>query len=196
MARRIGGQYHQGAGAASENLGFASASNLAEKHARGRRLLFLNPDTVVLSHAIDDLHRFALARPDCGIWGGRTIHPDGTLDWSCSKRKTLYRAFCFAVGLSFIFNHPEEYRRWKHDTVRDVDVIFGCFLLIDRNLWKQLHGFDPAFFMYGEDEDLCLRARRLGARPTFTPAATIIHYGASSEQDESEKQRWLVRLHL
>jgi N-acetylglucosaminyl-diphospho-decaprenol L-rhamnosyltransferase len=174
--------------ASRENLGFASASNLAEKRAHGRQLLFLNPDTIICGHAIDDLHRFALANPDCRIWGGRCVRPDGTLDWSCWKRMTLWNAFCFAVGISFLLNHPREYRRWKHDTPRTVDVIAGCFLLIDRDLWKQLNGFDPLFFMYGEDEDLCLRARRLGARPTYTPSATIIHYGTASEQDEAERR--------
>ena len=61
------------------------------------------------------------------------------------------------------------------------------FLLIDHDLWKELRGFDPLFFMYGEDEDLCPRARLLGARPTFTPTATTIHYGAASQQDEVEQ---------
>jgi GT2 family glycosyltransferase len=171
-----------------KNLGFASACNLVEKHARGRRLLFLNLDTVICGHAIDDLHRFALANPDCRLWGGRNLHPDGKLNRSCAKRITLWNTFCFAFGLSYLFNHPEEYRGWKHDTVRTVDVISGSLLLIDRDLWKRLHGFDPLFFMYGEDEDLCLRARLLGARPTFTPTATIIHHGAASEHDEAEKR--------
>ena len=56
--------------ASSKNLGFASANNLAEQHARGRRLLLLNPDTVILHHAIDDLHEFALSNAGCRIWGG------------------------------------------------------------------------------------------------------------------------------
>jgi GT2 family glycosyltransferase len=174
--------------AVSENVGFSLANNLAEKHAQGRRLLLLNPDTVILDHAIDDLQRFAEANPDCRIWGGRTVHPDGTLDWSCWQRMTLWNVFCDAFGLSYLFNHPREYRGWKHDTVRTVDVISGCFMLLDRDLWKQLNGFDPLFFMYGEDEDFCLRARRLGARPTFSPAATILHHGAASETDELEKR--------
>ena len=174
--------------ASSENLGFASANNLAEQHARGRRLLLLNPDTVILHHAIDDLHKFALSNAGCRIWGGRTLNSDGSLNRSCAKKMTLWNTLCYALGISFLLNHPKDLRRWKHDTVRTVDVISGCFLLIDRDLWKQLNGFDPLFFMYGEDEDLCLRARRLGARPTFTPTATIVHYGAASEQDEAEKR--------
>jgi N-acetylglucosaminyl-diphospho-decaprenol L-rhamnosyltransferase len=173
--------------ACNTNLGFAAANNLAETHAKGQKLLLLNPDTIVLGRAIDELYEFALANPGCRIWGGRSIHPDGSFDWSCKRKMTLWNVFCSATGLSFLFNHPEEYRRWNHDTVREVDYLSGGFLLIDRDLWKELGGFDASFFMYGEDQDLCLRAHRLGAHPTFTPVATVVHYGAASEHDESEK---------
>jgi GT2 family glycosyltransferase len=174
--------------ASNENLGFASASNFAAQQARGRRLLLLNPDTVVVDHAIDQLQKFALSNPNSRIWGGRTIDFGGSLTRSCAKRMTLWNTLCYALGISLLLNHPKDLRGWKHDTVRTVDVISGCFLLIDRDLWKALHGFDPTFFMYGEDEDLCLRARQLGARPTFTPTATVIHHGAGSETDEAEKR--------
>ena len=67
----------------------------------------------------------------------------------------------------------------------------GCFLMITRELWDDLGGFDPVFFMYGEETDLCLRARERGFRPMITPDATIVHHGAASEPSEAHK---LVRL--
>ena len=74
-----------------ENLGFARANNLAAMHARGRRLLLLNPDTIILDHAIDRLHEFALSNPKCRIWGGRTVFADGSLNpASCWRRMTLW----------------------------------------------------------------------------------------------------------
>ena len=172
----------------TKNLGFATANNLAEEYARGRKLLLLNPDTVIVGQAVDELYSFALSNPVSRMWGGRSIHRDGSLDWSCRDRMTLWNVFCFAIGLSFLFNHPREHREWKRDSVRRVDVLDASFLLIDRDLWRRLDGFDPSFFMYGEDEDICLRAEHFGARPTFTPAATIVHYGSSSEQSELEKR--------
>jgi GT2 family glycosyltransferase len=68
-----------------------------------------------------------------------------------------------------------------------VDIVTGCFFLITSNLWRELNGFDPAFFMYGEEADLCLRARKLGYRPMITPAATIIHHGGASERTRADK---------
>src|SRR5204863_1202568 len=76
-------------------------------------------------------------------------------------------------------------------SVRSVDIVSGCFFLIDRALWQELGGFDPAFFMYAEEADLCIRARKLGAQPKITPTATIIHYGGASYPLKSER-----RIHL
>jgi len=179
--------------ASTENLGFAYANNLAATYARGERLLLLNPDTIILDHAIDELSKFAVENPHCLIWGGRTVFADGTLNpGSCWGRMTLWSIFCNAVGLSLqkdsmLFN-PEGYGGWKRDSVRPVDIVTGCFLLIDRYLWDQLHGFDPTFFMYGEEADLCLRARQFGAIPQITPAATIIHHGGRSEPDKADQR--------
>ncbi len=179
--------------ASPENLGFARANNLAASRARGRRLLLLNPDTVILDHAIDRLHAFAAAHPACGIWGGRTVFADGRLNpASCWRRGTLWSIFCFVLGLtrfrgSRLLNW-EGYGAWQRDTVRQVDIVTGCFFLIDRTLWRRCGGFDPAFFMYGEEADLCFRARGLGARPMITPAATIIHHGHASEPDRAEQR--------
>jgi N-acetylglucosaminyl-diphospho-decaprenol L-rhamnosyltransferase len=179
--------------ALAENLGFGRANNLAATHARGHRILLLNPDTVILDHAIDNLHEFALANPECRIWGGRTLFADGMLNpKSCWRRMTLWNVFCYATGLSLLkgsslFN-SEGYGGWKRDTVRAVDIVVGCFFLIDRDLWEELHGFDQVFFMYGEEADLCHRARQIGARPMITPTATIIHYGGASEADKTDKR--------
>jgi GT2 family glycosyltransferase len=179
--------------ASLENLGFAQANNVAAMRATGRRLLLLNPDTVILDHAIDHLNDFANANPRCRIWGGRTIFADGSLNpGSCWGDATLWSIFCFATGLTNLRQsalcNPEGYGGWKRDSTRTVDIVTGCFLLIDRPLWDQLAGFDPKFFMYGEEADLCWRARKLGAQPSISPAATIIHHGRSSEPDDAEQR--------
>ncbi|MEW5964823.1 MAG: glycosyltransferase family 2 protein [Pseudomonadota bacterium] len=183
--------------ALADNLGFARANNLAAKTAKGRYLLLLNPDTVVLDRAITRLVAFADAEPQARIWGGRTLFPDGSLNpASCWRRMTLWNLVCRASGLtglrprSELFN-GEAYGDWPRDSVRRVDIVSGCFLLIERALWERLDGFDPAFFMYGEEADLCLRAEALGARPLVTPDATIIHLGGASERARADK---MVRL--
>jgi hypothetical protein len=181
-----------------DNLGFAGGNNEAAKHARGEYLLLLNPDTVVLDGAIDKLMTFAAAHPDSGIWGGRTVFADGSLNpASCWSRQTLWSLTSQATGLSSLFRrsslfNPEGMGGWDREGVRQVDIVSGCFLLIRRELWDRLDGFHPDFFMYGEEADLCLRANALGARPMVTSQATIVHYGGASEAVRSDKLRRLL----
>ncbi|MEM6674032.1 MAG: glycosyltransferase family 2 protein [Planctomycetota bacterium] len=180
-----------------QNVGFGAANNLAAQHARGRRLLLLNPDTLVRVDAVTRIVRFADEHPDARLWGGRTIALDGSLNiGSCWGAPTLWSTFCRAVGLSSVFPRVEAFHRealgdWQRDSVREVDIVAGCFLLIDRGLWNDLGGFHPDFFMYGEDIDLSLRAGRLGARPLICPEAEIVHLCGVSERVRSAK---LVRL--
>lgn len=181
-----------------ENHGFAKGNNIAAAEARGDYLLLLNPDTVVLDHAIDALVAFADRRPEARIWGGRTLFADGSLNpSSCWRKMGLWAIFCRATGLTGVFPrselfNPEAYGGWDRGAERQVDIVSGCFFLIRRDDWEALGGFDPTFFMYAEEADLCLRATSaLGARPRITPEATIIHYGGASETVRADK---MVRL--
>jgi len=181
------------------NIGFACANNLAAMQAKGDFLLLLNPDTIVLDGAIQKLYAFARKNPGNLVYGGRTLYGDHSLNpTSCWRRPTLWSLFCYATGLTSIFRKnklfdPESYGAWQRDSVREVDIVTGCFLLIDKKLWNHLRGFDPHFFMYGEDADLCLRAAKEGASPIITPAATIIHYCGASEKVRADKMVRLFR---
>lgn len=172
-----------------DNLGFAVANNQAAELARSEWLLLLNPDTETYPRAVEALLRFAEAHPDAGIVGGQTVFPDGTLNpSSCWNRITAWSLFCRATGLSGIFPNSsilntEGLGGWQRDTVRHVDIVVGCFLMIPTKLWRALGGFQAKYFMYGEEADLCLRAAKLGYRPMITPDAKIMHLvGASTPQ--------------
>lgn len=183
--------------ALAHNIGFGRANNVAARAARGEFILLLNPDTEIRDGAIDKLIEFAARNPKAGIWGGRTIFADGRLNpASAWARMTPWRLFCRASGLTALaansgFCNGEAYGGWQRDSEREVDIVSGCFLLIKRDLWESLGGFDPTFFMYGEEADLCLRAIRRGAKPRVTPLATIVHHGGASEPARADK---MVRL--
>lgn len=179
--------------ALKENIGFGRANNLAARYANAEMLLLLNPDTVVLDHAIDRLLEFAHQNPGAKIWGGRTLFANGELNpSSCWRRISLWSTFCRTSGLAALFPkstifNTEAIGGWARDSVREVDIVSGCFFMIPTSLWSELGGFDHTFYMYGEEADLCLRAHRLGARPAITPAATIIHLGGASERTRAAK---------
>ncbi len=175
------------------NLGFARANNLAAQEARGRLLVLLNPDTLVLPGALAALVRFADEHPEAGIVGGRTLFEDGTLNpTSCWARPTLWSVFCLGTGLSALFRRsrlfdPESMGPWPRDVARRVDIVSGCWMLVRRDLWGALGGFDEDFTMYGEDFDLCLRAEAAGASCWITPEAEIVHLGGRSETVRADK---------
>lgn len=173
--------------ALDENIGFARANNLASEYAQGRYVLLLNSDTVVLDQAIDRLVGFANQNKEALIWGGRTVFSDGTLNpTSVWRHMTPWTLFCRICGLSALFPNSDVFNRetfgdWQRDCERDVDIVSGCFFLIPTTVWTSLGGFDPIYFMYGEEADLCRRAQNIGAKPRMTPDAEIIHYGGASE---------------
>ena len=185
--------------AETENHGFAKGNNIAAAVADGDYILLLNPDTVVLDGAIDRLVAFAESEPQAMIWGGRTLYGDRRLNpTSCWARMTLWSVFCTTTGLSAAFAksrlfNPEAYGDWQRDTAREVDIVTGAFFLMRRALWDRMGGFDLRYVMYGEEADLCLRTRRVGARPMITPEATIVHYVGASEQLRGAKIIMLLK---
>jgi GT2 family glycosyltransferase len=182
-----------------DNVGYARAINLAASRARGEFLLLLNPDTVVLDGALDRLREFATAHPGHGLYGGRTVQSNGALDpRSCWAAPSWWSLTCFGLGLSTAFPsspifNPESLGNWRRDSVREVEVITGSLCLIPRSVWNALGGFDPVYFMYGEDTDLAHRAAKLGYRPIMTPDATIVHEVGASSSTAIDKSVLLMR---
>jgi GT2 family glycosyltransferase len=185
--------------ALDRNVGFARANNLAARSATSRYMLLLNPDTIVDAEAIQTLLGFAADHPRAGIWGGRTIFADGSLNPTCCwARATPWSLLCYGLGLhsllgeSRLFN-PEAYGGWLRDADRPVDIVTGCFLMIERSLWDRLEGFDPTFFLSGEEADLCLRAIAIGHQPIFCASAQIVHHSSQSFASPAEREIAFLR---
>jgi GT2 family glycosyltransferase len=171
-----------------KNLGFAAGANHGARYADAEFVLLLNPDTVIRRHAIDEVIDFAREHPGHGLYGGRTLRPDGSLEpSSCWGEPTLWSMALFALGATTLFPKnrwldPESLGDWQRDSMREVGVVTGCFLLAPMTVWNELGGFDEQYFMYGEDVDLALRARARGYRPIICPNAELVHeVGRASE---------------
>ncbi len=171
-----------------ENLGFAKGVNLGVKSSEGEYVLLLNPDTEIRDQAVEKVYHFAQENPQYGFYGGRTLTPEGELEpSSCWGAPTLWSMMLFAFGFTTLAPRnpildPESLGKWARDSVREVGVITGCFLFASRKIWDELGGLDERYFMYGEDADLAMRARKAGYRPVICPSAEIVHeVGMSSE---------------
>ena len=181
------------------NLGFSKGVNLGAAHSSSEFILLLNPDTVILRNAVDIIVRFARINPRSGLYGGRTLRLDGTLEpSSCWGVPTLWSLAMFALGLTAVFPRsrlldPESLGRWQRDSNREVGVITGCFMLVHREAWIKLGGLDERFFMYGEDVDFAMRARGLGYYPSICHEAELIHEVGKSSATPLHKMRLLFR---
>lgn len=185
--------------AKSDNIGFAKACNFAASESDSDYLLLLNPDTVVLDKAVEKVVQFARQNPKYGYYGGRTLKEDGkTLEpSSCWDQPSLWSQLTFATGLSTLFRHnsffdPESIGSWQRDSIREVGVITGCFLLVEKKAWQEIGGFDEHYWLYGEDVDLAYRARKAGFSPVIYPEAVVIHEVGQSSTS-AQKIIWLYR---
>lgn len=182
-----------------QNPGFAGGVRTGVARAQGKYLLLLNPDTVILDKAIDRLMQFAKQHPANGIWSGVTLNNDLSLNSQHAWSKPTFSSLLFsALGLSKLFSHTclfnhANYGCWKRDSVKEVDIVSGCFFLTTRELWDRLDGLDASFFMYAEEADYCLRAKALSHQPIVMPDARLIHHGGVSHNQFSGKQVKLLK---
>ena len=170
-----------------DNRGFIRANNQAIEVARGRYVLLLNSDTVVLDNAIAKVVGFADAHPEAGVVGCQVLNPDRTVQRNCFRFYSTINMLFDVLFLSRAFpNSPlfarKVYGGWNFDSVRDVDVMVGCFSMVRATAIAQVGVMDPTFFVYGDDIDWCYRFVKAGWKVMFAPVGRIIHYGGQTTQ--------------
>lgn len=164
---------------AGRNLGFGAAANLGAASSESTYVLILNPDIVVEPGTMKSLVAVLEADPSVALVGPRIEEPDGTLYPSARSFPSLGDAAGHAfLGLVWKDNpFTRRYRMldWGHQSARLVDWVSGACFLARRAQFEELGGFDPAFFMYVEDVDLCWRAGRRGWGVAYEPAGRVTH---------------------
>jgi hypothetical protein len=171
----------------TENRGFAAANNQGMRIAKGRYILLLNSDTIVLDGAIQKTVAFADQHPQAAVVGCKVLNPDHSLQPTCFMFPSLLNLFLSASYLYKIFPHSRFFGRermswWNRDNVREVDVVTGCFMLVRRKVIEQVGLMDEDFFMYAEETDWCFRFKQAGWQNLFYPDAQIIHLGGQSSK--------------
>jgi N-acetylglucosaminyl-diphospho-decaprenol L-rhamnosyltransferase len=168
-----------------ENVGFGRANNDAMAAADGETFLLLNSDAYLRDDSLARLLVTLRERPTVGVVGPRLRFPDGRLQHSAQRFSSLGRLFVEELGLYKVLSPG---RRadilldgyWDHGEERSVDWIVGACMLVRRKVFEQTGGFDPRFFLYGEEEEWCRRIRARGWSVLFSPAAEVVHVGHAS----------------
>lgn len=162
----------------SENLGYLHSTNDGAAVARGEFLVLLNNDTTVTAGWLDALVE-AAADPQVGAVGAKLLYPDGSLSEA--------GGIVFADGSPWIYGRGDDPADPRYAWLREVDYCSAACLLVRRNSWTQLAGFDPRYEpAYYEDTDLCFRLREHGQKVVYQPKAVVVHeeggtHGASTD---------------
>lgn len=183
----------------TQNRGFAAANNQGMQFAKGRYVLLLNSDTVVLDGAIQKTLAFADQHPQAAVVGCKVLNPDRTLQPTCFMFPSLLNLFLSATYLYKVFPRSHFFGRermtwWDRDEVRRVQVVTGCFMLVRQEAIRQVGMMDEGYFMYAEETDWCWRFLKAGWENLFYPDACIIHLGGQSSKQV--KVRSIVQLRL
>jgi GT2 family glycosyltransferase len=173
----------------ASNRGFARANNQAAQRARGRFLLFLNNDTVVPPGAVRELLKFAEAHPDIGLIGPRLRGADGVVQVSYRPKPTLAALLHRTLLLRWTGLFRGGYRRYRRDEfdperVRDVDILMGAAVFVERDRLLVWGGWDEEFAFGGEDMELSVRVGR-SARVVYFPGVEILHHGRVSTRQHA-----------
>jgi len=152
------------------NVGFAKGCNIGAKNARGKYLLFLNSDTEVLDGGFLRMVNFLDENEYVGILGGKLLNKDGSPQPSCGKFYNLFSLFLMLIGMErfgFLKTSPQK--------IEKLDWVSGGCMMVRKNFFERLEGFDEHFFMYMEDMELCYRAKGLGFSTFFYPNVKVLH---------------------
>jgi GT2 family glycosyltransferase/glycosyltransferase involved in cell wall biosynthesis len=161
------------------NMGVVKSYNRGAENANGRYLVFLNNDTLVIDEWLLRLENTFDQWPDTGLVGAKLIYPDGRLQEA--------GGIVWRDGSSWNYGHLDDPNRPEYNYVREVDYCTGACLMIERELFINLDGFDKLYSpAYYEDVDLAFKVRACGKKVIYQPGATVIHFeGITSGKDLS-----------
>lgn len=171
---------------AGSNKGFSAGNNKGIPYAKGKYILFLNPDTIVHKDALQALILFMDKHPDAGACSCRLVIPAGGIDEASHRGfPTPWNAFCHFSGLERLFGKTRLFggyiQGWKSmNVIHNVDAISGAFLFVRKEAGEQIGWWDEDYFFYGEDLDFCYKLKENNWKIYFIPDVTTLHYGGVS----------------
>ncbi|MEA9411791.1 glycosyltransferase family 2 protein [Flavobacterium sp. PL02] len=181
----------------TENLGFPKGNNIGVLQAKGDYICILNPDTVVAEDTFTKVLAFAKEQQDLGIVGVNLIDGAGNfLPESKRGVPTPWVAFTKITGLYKYFPKSKYFNRYyaqhlSENQTGKVEILVGAFMVMKRDLYNEVGGFDEDCFMYSDDIDLSYMVLKKGKKNYYYAETTVIHYkGESTVKDEKYMKRF------
>jgi N-acetylglucosaminyl-diphospho-decaprenol L-rhamnosyltransferase len=140
-------------------------------------VLLLNSDTLVRAGALAELIRFMDAHPDVGIAGSRLEDPDGTRHHSRFRFHSLWSELDSGLRLGSVTRllHKHVVAPPLVDTMHPTDWVAGASMIVRRGVFEDIGLMDEGYFLYFEEADFCLNARRAGWTCWYVPSSRVVH---------------------
>jgi len=181
--------------AGEKNIGFASGCNAGTQATTGKNILFLNPDTKIISSDMATLLDNFESDADAGVAGCQNLLPDGSMQPTAYSFPNITQLFFFVFKIKGLLALPwlksvlspflkDRFGQFApHNKKEYVDWVTGAFFIVKRKVWEEVGNFDQRFFLFCEEIDYCLRVNQASLKVVFDPSFQIIHYvGASSKK--------------
>lgn len=167
-----------------KNLGFGGGNNFGAKQAQGKYLLLLNPDTLMVDDTIEKILNFIKSHENIGI-----VCPRLFVDTNQSSPEEVDYYGDFPT-LSTLISRNNHRHISNHQEYLEVERVTGACMLLKKDLYNQVGGFDENFFMYFEDTDLCKKVSKLGLKIIVLNNTHLVHFGGKSQNSSKLKKRF------
>jgi len=169
----------------NENKGFAAANNQGIKEAKGKYLLFLNPDTEVLQNSFNNSLKIFEHDKNVGAVGAQILNPDKTIQPSIRRFPTFWSQIFILYKLHRLFPNLKTFKNYfakdfDSSKYQEVDQIMGAYIFTDKEVIEKIGKFDEKFYLWFEEVDFCKRIKDDGFKVFYSPNVVIIHHGAQS----------------
>lgn len=169
-----------------ENKGFSHGCNTGAAIAKGEYILFLNSDTIMQQDTLDQSIIYLRKHSEIGCLGVQMVLEDGALDHACKRGfPTPWNALCYFGHLDRLFPKIPFFNGYRlnhldRNQIHQVDAVTGAYMMMPKKLYEKLGGFSEAYFMYGEDLDLCWRVKDAGYQVVYYAPVQCVHLKGKS----------------
>lgn len=164
-----------------KNLGYGSGHNFAAKEAKGEYIAIVNTDITVEPDTLQRLVTMLEQNPNVGMVGPKLMYHNGYVQRSCRRNFGFFDLFIKRTFLKHVWPFKKRYVNYmmedfNHDSIQEVDLITGAFMVMPMAVFKQIGGFDERYFLFMEDFDLCRKVKLAGYKVVYYPLAKAVHY--------------------
>ena len=162
------------------NLGYGKGNNLGVKNAIGEYVLILNPDIFVDTDTLKHLVDYMQKHPDIGVLGPQLVYSDGAVQRSCRRNMNFLDLIIKRTPLKKLNFFKKRLNNYlmedlSRNETTEVDLLCGACYIFPKDVYDQVEGFDPRYFLFMEDFDICKKINKRGYKVIYYPKISVLH---------------------